>query len=259
MPLTISLASPASATEGVSPKRSVSALTSVSNSFSILPVQIRLPERVRVIADGRSQSLKTTALTVGDVIKELHISLGPLDLISRPLPAEIVSDLRIRITRIKQVGFTKQVKIPFVLKKTLDKKMMVGKRIVKSRGANGLAVVHAIESISDGKVVGVRTLSKITLKPAHAREVIVGIRPRTIDELNWTAVAFCESRGNPRSSNSKYGYFGMFQFSLTAWKTAGGVGNPMDYSAAVQLMRAKRLFKIRGWRAWPVCGKLFWS
>lgn len=220
---------------------------------------IRLPDKVRVIADGRSHMLKTTALTVSDAMKEARISLGPRDLVNTPLATRIFDGLQIRVTRIQEVSSIKRVKIPYTVKRTLDRKMLVGKRILKSRGVPGLAEVHYLKTFADGKAVKTKVVSNVTIRQAHSAEVVIGTRPRTIDELNWTAVAFCESRGNPRSSNSHNGYFGMFQFTLTAWKTAGGVGNPMDYPAAEQLMRAKRLYKIRGWRAWPVCGKLFTS
>ena len=163
------------------------------------------------------------------------------------------------MTRVQEVSLTKQVKIPYAVKRILDRKMLVGKRILKSRGVSGLAQVRLLRTFADGKVVRTKIINSVTLKQAHEALVVVGTRPRTIDELNWAALAFCESRGNPRSSNSANGYFGMFQFTVTAWKTAGGVGNPMDFSAAEQLMRAKRLYKLRGWRPWPVCGKRLFS
>jgi uncharacterized protein YabE (DUF348 family) len=256
LPLTFSLSTPADAAQGSQQKSLTSASVSVSSTHSILPMQIRLPAQVRVIVDGRSRTLKTTAFTVADVIKESHISLGPLDLINTPLPTGVFPGLQIRVTRIKVVSSTKQVKIPYVVKKVFDKKMLVGRRIVKSQGVSGIALVHAVRTLADGKVVKTKIVSNVMIKPAHSALIIVGTRPRTVDELNWAAVANCESRGNPRSSNSANGYYGMFQFTVTAWKTAGGEGNPMDYPAAEQLMRAKRLYAIRGWRAWPTCGKL---
>jgi hypothetical protein len=259
LPLTISLSSPAEAGQGAQPKGLMSASASTSTVHSILPMQIRLPAAVRVTVDGRSRTLKTLAYTVADVIKESHISLGPLDLINTPLPTGISPGLQIRVTRIQKVSSTKQVKIPYVVKKISDKKMMVGKRIVKSQGASGLAQIHAIKTLADGKVVRTQIISNVTLKRAHDAVIVVGTRPRTVDELNWAAVAECESHGNPSSSNTANGYYGMFQFTVTAWKTAGGEGNPMEYTAAVQLLRAKRLYMLRGWRPWPVCGKLLFS
>jgi uncharacterized protein YabE (DUF348 family) len=220
-------------------------------------MQIRLPEKVRIFADGHVRTLNTMAITVSDVVKEAKISMGARDLINAPLPTRIFDGLQIRITRITEVRSLRQIKIPYTVRRVLSGKVLVGTRIVKSRGVSGIAEVRSIKILADGKIVKTTIVSKLTIKPAHDARIIVGTRPRTINDLNWAAVAQCESRGNPRSSNSANGYYGMFQFSITAWKTAGGSGNPMDYSAAEQLMRAKRLYQIRGWRAWPVCGKLF--
>jgi len=259
LPLSFSVLVPAEAGQGSTPKALTNGTKTSLTMKSILPVQLRFPDQVQLIADGRSRSLKTTALTVSDVLKDSKIVLGPLDLINIPLSVRITDGVKIRVTRIKQVSLTKQVKIPYAVKKIKDKKMLVGKRIIKSKGVSGLAEVHLVKTIADGKVVKTTVLSNVTLKAAHPAQIIVGIRPRTIDELNWKAMAFCESRGNPRSSNSANGYFGMFQFTLTAWKSVGGVGNPMDASAAEQLMRAKLLYKKRGWGPWPVCGKRLFS
>jgi hypothetical protein len=255
LPLTLSLSNPADAAQGSQQKDFLSASASVSNSYSILPMHIRLPTQIRVFVDGRTRTLKTTAFTVADVMKETHLALGPLDLISTPLPTSIYPGLQIRVTRIKEVRSTKQVKIPYLVKKIFDKKLLVGKRIVKSRGVSGLATVRSILTLADGKLVKTIIVSSVTLRSAQAAKIIVGIRARTVDDLNWAAVANCESRGNPRSSNTANGYYGMFQFTVTAWKTAGGTGNPMDAPASEQLLRAKRLYQIRGWGAWPVCGK----
>lgn len=261
LPMAISLTAPAASakdtgSKGSETKGSLSAPAARSSVRSILPMQIRLPEQVRIFADGRVRTINTMAITVSDVVKEAKISMGPHDLINAPLPTHIFSGLQIRITRITEVRSVKQIKIPYIVRRILSRKVLVGKRILKSRGVSGMAEVRSIKILADGKIVKTTIVSKLTIKPAHDARIIVGTRPRTVNDLNWAAVAQCESRGNPRSSNSANGYYGMFQFSVTAWKTAGGSGNPMDYSAAEQLMRAKRLYQIRGWRAWPVCGKL---
>ncbi len=256
-PLTLS--TPSFASQSGAPVNASNTPVSRSNVRSILPVQIRLPEKIHLIADGQVRTIKSTAVTVRDVVKEARLVLGPLDRISVPLAAGTYPGLQIRITRIKQATSIKRIRIPYVTRKISNRKMLVGKRIVKSRGIVGLAEVRALTTFADGKVVKTRVLSRLVLKPAQAALVIVGIRPRSIDELNWAAVANCESRGNPRSSNSANGYFGMYQFTLTAWKTAGGVGNPMDAPAVEQLMRAKRLYKLRGWHPWPTCGRLLWK
>jgi resuscitation-promoting factor RpfB len=70
----------------------------------------------------------------------------------------------------------------------------------------------------------------------------------------WAKVANCESSGNPRAV-SPAGYYGLFQFDKQTWRSVGGSGNPINASAAEQLMRAKKLYAQRGASPWPVCGR----
>lgn len=82
--------------------------------------------------------------------------------------------------------------------------------------------------------------------------------PRSADlraaaALNWSALAQCESSGNPRAV-SMGRYFGLYQFDLQTWAAVGGTGNPADASPAEQTMRAQRLYDDRSAAPWPVCG-----
>jgi murein DD-endopeptidase MepM/ murein hydrolase activator NlpD len=83
-------------------------------------------------------------------------------------------------------------------------------------------------------------------------------RPATSTKVNlsgaWAKVANCEASGNPRAVNPA-GYYGLFQFDLQTWRSVGGTGNPINASAAEQLMRAKKLYAQRGSAPWPVCGR----
>ena len=93
------------------------------------------------------------------------------------------------------------------------------------------------------------------LLPKSAEAVLALVGP--VSRLNWAAMARCESRGNPRSSN-RAGYYGLYQFSMPAWKSVGGTGFPSDATVAEQTMRAQMLFLKRGrhWRgSWPACGR----
>lgn len=93
------------------------------------------------------------------------------------------------------------------------------------------------------------------LLPKSAEAVMALVGP--VSRLNWAAMARCESQGNPRSSN-RAGYYGLYQFSIPAWKSVGGTGSPSDATVAEQTMRAQMLFLKRGrhWRgSWPACGR----
>ncbi|WP_026126016.1 transglycosylase family protein [Nocardiopsis gilva] len=78
-----------------------------------------------------------------------------------------------------------------------------------------------------------------------------------VDNLNWSALAQCESGGDP-TKVSPAGFYGLYQFSMSTWQSAGGTGSPADASADEQTMRAKKLYtKVDGnWQGqWPECGR----
>ncbi|WP_269808405.1 resuscitation-promoting factor [Cellulosimicrobium protaetiae] len=70
----------------------------------------------------------------------------------------------------------------------------------------------------------------------------------------WSALAQCESGGNP-ATNTGNGYYGLYQFSLPTWRAMGGSGLPSEASAAEQTQRAQALQARSGWGQWPACAR----
>jgi peptidoglycan hydrolase-like protein with peptidoglycan-binding domain len=75
-----------------------------------------------------------------------------------------------------------------------------------------------------------------------------------VSRLNWRALARCESGGNPRAVNPA-GYYGLYQFSPSTWRSVGGSGLPSHASSREQTLRAQTLFRRSGSSPWPVCGR----
>ena len=73
-------------------------------------------------------------------------------------------------------------------------------------------------------------------------------------DVNWDAIAQCESGGN-WSINTGNGFYGGLQFTLSTWRENGGVGNPANASREQQIAVAERVLRTQGIGAWPVCGK----
>jgi transglycosylase-like protein len=76
--------------------------------------------------------------------------------------------------------------------------------------------------------------------------------------LNWHALAMCESSNNPRAV-SPAGYYGLYQFSPSTWRSVGGHGLPSHASRSEQLKRAEILYRRSGSSPWPVCGRRLYS
>ena len=69
------------------------------------------------------------------------------------------------------------------------------------------------------------------------------------------AIAFCESRGDPRAVSPGGTYRGKYQFDRTTWNAVGGRGDPAAAPERLQDRMAARLYRMRGPAPWPVCGQ----
>lgn len=79
-------------------------------------------------------------------------------------------------------------------------------------------------------------------------------RPPAWARAKLEAIAWCESRGNPRAVSGNGTYRGKYQFSLATWRSVGGRGDPAAASEAEQDWRAWLLMRRDGTGHWPVCG-----
>ena len=73
-------------------------------------------------------------------------------------------------------------------------------------------------------------------------------------DVNWDAVAACESGGNWGTATGN-GYFGGLQFTMSTWHANGGSGSPHRASRDEQIRVANNVLKSQGIGAWPVCGR----
>ncbi|MEU8243960.1 transglycosylase family protein [Actinoplanes missouriensis] len=76
-------------------------------------------------------------------------------------------------------------------------------------------------------------------------------------DVNWDAIARCESGGNWRI-NTGNGYYGGLQFSRGTWRAYGGTRYARTANRATkgeQIRVAERVLRGQGIRAWPHCGR----
>jgi hypothetical protein len=136
----------------------------------------------------------------------------------------------------------------------------VGERTVTTPGVDGQKITRYRVTIVDGVETGREVIDSAVTVPPVTEQTAVGTMPEpakpanspTADGLNWAALAKCESGGNPRAVNPS-GYYGLYQFSLSTWRSVGGTGNPIDASPDEQTYRAQLLYKKAGAGQWS-CG-----
>ncbi len=236
-----------------------------------LAVAVTTPKTITVAADGATRTVTTTAATVSELLGEQKLALGSLDRLSVKPAAPLAKGMTVKVVRVVKRETVKVEPLKFSTTKKQDKTLAVGTTKVVTKGVAGVQRVTYTITVADGKPISSVRTSAVVTKPAVSAVVKVGTKPAAsssssdtssatgtkADSLNWAALAKCESSGNPRAVNPA-GYYGLYQFSKTTWRSVGGSGSPADASPAEQTKRAKILYNKAGAGQWPVCGrKLF--
>jgi len=226
-----------------------------------LDVVVSHPKRVTVVADGHTLDLTTTAVTVKDLLTEAGVTPRSQDRLSALPTAPVVDGLVVALTRIdrRQVTVTETVPPPVVQQPSAQ--LVTGQQHVLTAGKAGSRVATYTVVLADGKQADRSLVSAISSTPPVARIVQVGTKPKPsvggnvagADGLNWASLARCESGGNPKAVNPA-GYYGLYQFSASTWRSMGGSGLPTQASASEQLYRAKLLYQKAGAGQWG-CGR----
>jgi len=206
--------------------------------------------------------LLTTAATVGAAMREAGLRLGRLDRSDAALQTPVQDGMVVTVTRVDR----RVVRHPFridrsVVRRTTDA-LYTGDLRVLRRGRDGRGVRWYRVTVEDGVVVRRVFVDRSVVRQPLARVVSVGTKVRVyappgtaVGDLNWAALAQCESSGNPEAVNPA-GYYGLYQFDLSTWASVGGAGSPLDAGSAEQTYRAQLLYLARGTTPWPVCGSL---
>ena len=239
---------------------------------------VTTPKDLTVLVDGTEKPVTTTAATVGEALAAAGITVGPTDRMSRNAAEAPVDGDRIRVVRVRTTRTTETVAVPFRTERRSDATLTKGTTKTLQAGKAGVARRTVETVLADGKVEKRTVLSTTTVTAPVTRVVAVGTKPRPAattsssttssaprrstggaDSLNWPALARCESGGNPRAVSSTGKYRGLYQFSITTWRSVGGQGDPIDNSSGEQTYRAKLLYNRSGAGQWPHCGKYLFT
>lgn len=234
-----------------------------------LTLSVLTPKKVTLVADGKTVPVVSTAATVADLLAEQGVTVRQFDKLSVADSTPVSAGLVVALTRIDHKRTTVTEKVAYGTTKKPNATMLKGQTKTVTPGKDGSRQAVYDLVITNGKVTQKTLVSAtVTTKPTNA-VVEYGTKPKPVtggtggnnkpspDGLNWAALAKCESGGNPRAVNPA-GYYGLYQFSLSTWRSVGGSGNPINNSAGEQTYRAQILYKRSGAGQWPVCGrKLF--
>jgi resuscitation-promoting factor RpfB len=227
-----------------------------------MELTITTPKDIVLVSDGQERVVTTTAATAGDLLAEQGIALSQTDKTSLYLNQGLLNRMRLQVYRVQINEVSETTAVPADKVETPNPDAFVGERTVTTPGVNGQKVTRYKVTVVDGVETGREVIDSAVTVPPVTEQATVGTKPKpanspSADGLNWTALAKCESGGNPRAVNSRGGYYGLYQFSMSTWASVGGSGNPIDADPGEQTYRAQLLYKKAGASQWTCGSHLF--
>ncbi|MGV8908344.1 MAG: transglycosylase family protein [Propionicimonas sp.] len=211
-----------------------------------------------MLKDGTAprKLVRTTAVTVADLLAEKGLALGEFDRVKPGLSTRLKKYMKVKIYRVSVTSITVLAEaVAFEVIKQKDPALRRGKRVILVAGQPGSADRTYRVTTVNGKTAKKELLSEVVLRAPVAQVLSVGTKgPRlNLARLKmWNRIARCESGGRWHI-NTHNGYYGGLQFSLGTWRSVGGrdfASYPHKASKAEQITVANRLYAKRGTRPW---------
>jgi uncharacterized protein YabE (DUF348 family) len=137
-------------------------------------IAIRTQRLLTIIHDGKREQVTTTEPTIGAVLADLGIVLGPLDRISSPTTAAVEAGETLRIQRVTRKLVSRLETRPFPVTKRRDPTMLVGTtKIVRTGKTGRTREIYALIYI-DGKPAGRTLVRSVVLRDPVAQIERVG-------------------------------------------------------------------------------------
>ncbi|RKV93744.1 MAG: DUF348 domain-containing protein [Candidatus Saccharimonas sp.] len=209
---------------------------------------------VNFILYGKMSTIRTHAKTVGELLKDKHITLKKDDTLSMDLLAKIVPGMKIELWRNGKQTVTVEEEVKFETEKIKDANRETSYREVKQAGENGKKnVTYEIEMKNGTEVSRKEIASVVTKEPKKQVEIVGTKSSNTFSGSFSEALARLRSCEGSYKSNTGNGYYGAYQFDKRTWGKYGGYEVASEAPPSVQDEKAWETYKARGWQPWPTC------
>lgn len=233
-------------------------------------IHLELPRTLRLTVDGGTREVTTLAGTVGDVLAEEGIELGPDDVVDWDLAAAVQPHTNVTVERVAYDEVVEEVAIAHdeVRRETDD--LRKGVTRVDVEGRDGVQRDTYRVELVDGEEVARELVSSEVATEPRDRVVLVGTfvpppppkpapapsnAPQPAGDDVWDRLARCESGGNWSARGT---YHGGLQFHPSTWSAHKPSGFPQyayEATREQQIEVGKRVQRAQGWEAWPHCSR----
>jgi uncharacterized protein YabE (DUF348 family) len=145
---------------------------------------------------GKKTKIRTQGKTVGEMLDEKGIKLGPRDRVSVAVTKPINSGMSVRVWREGKQTITVDETILYAVHQIFDADREVGYRKGQTPGEKGIQAVTYEVEIKDGKELSRQEIARIKTKSPKKEVVIVGIKtnPQSLTKAKG-AQYFTDSKG----------------------------------------------------------------
>lgn len=143
-----------------------------------LVISVKRAFPVQLLADGAVRTVRTVGGTVGRLLADAGVALGPLDYV-RPDPDTPVSPgLQIRVVRVREEVVVRQEPIPYRTLRWAEPRWERGRTGVLREGKEGLVEYTERLRYEDGRLVSTTRLqTRVIRKP---QDKIIGVGTRVV-------------------------------------------------------------------------------
>jgi len=206
------------------------------------------------VGGAAASAVQTSAKTVGDLLTEQGVVVGPEDAVHPGVAAPLTDGLVIEVTRIATTTVTEEVEVPQPADQQVeDDSVDAGTSNVTQQGAPGKDSVTYQVVTTNGQQTAKNEASRTPITAAQPTIITVGTKEAPVvrsssssssggsssssssssgssssapassgsSGINWDAIANCESTNN-WSINTGNGYYGGLQFDSGTWLSNGG-------------------------------------
>ena len=224
-----------------------------------IAVEVKTAKKITLFDGGNAPTpVTTTAVTVAELLRTQHLTLGPDDSVDPGNDVRLTSGAEVHISRtgVTVVNQTESVDPP--VQEVPDDTMTRGQTKVDDPGTPGEKIVTYRITQRNGKETARESLGEKVTKDPKPKIVRKGTKPPAdvaVDPNDagvWDRIARCESSGN-WAANTGNGYYGGLQFDQGTWNSNGGqeyASRPDLASRDQQIAVAERVRAARGYSPW---------
>jgi len=156
-------------------------------------VVFRTFKATTITVDGTTQDERSLALTVGELLGDNAVELGPQDVVEPPMDTVLTDGMAVAVTRIStdETSQTEEA-IPYPVERREDPSLPKGEEQTIQAGVPGVQVVTYRHTKADGREIAKEPISKVPITPPVPEIVVVGtaLPNQRVGTASWYASPF---------------------------------------------------------------------